>query len=159
MGCPVADNGGELIVAYVARTLAEEQETEIEQHLGTCGICRQMVEAQRAVWLALDAWPASPVSSNFDESLLRCIAMEERRGLWRRWWPASWSWRPAVPVGVACAALITMFLLRSPVIHMELQLPPNPQIEQVEHALDDMDLLTQLGVENASDKTHPSEKF
>jgi anti-sigma factor RsiW len=158
MGCPIeGDEGEELILAYGARTLAPEQQIELERHLETCGSCREKAEAQRAVWSALDAWTPTVVSPNFDERLFRRIASEEQSAWWQRLIAVNWSWRPAVPVAVACAALIAAFLLKSPALRTEAQ--PKLQIEQVEHALDDMDMLKQLGVESATDKAHPSEKI
>jgi hypothetical protein len=64
-------------------------------------------------------------------------------------------------VGVACAALIAAFLLKNPALRTETQSEPRTrlQIEQVEHALDDMEMLTQLGLESAPDKAQPSEKI
>jgi anti-sigma factor RsiW len=162
MGCPTEDDEGEeLILAYGARTLAPEQQIELERHLETCGSCREKAEAQRAVWSALDEWVPTVVSPNFDERLFRRIASEEQSAWWRRLIAVNWSWRPAVPVAMACAALIAAFLLKSPALRTELQSEAQPklQIEQVEHALDDMDMLKQLGVESATDKAHPSEKI
>lgn len=150
MGCPIADgDGNELMVAYAARTLAPEQEAGLERHLGSCAKCRELAEAQRAVWSALDAWTPPLVSSNFDRNLFRRIALEPQTAWWRRWLPVNWSWRPAVPVAVACAALVAAFLLKSPAFSPESQSRNEPklQIEQVEHALDDMEMLKQLGVE------------
>jgi hypothetical protein len=161
MGCPVEDDGDELIIGYGARTLTPVQQIELERHLELCQRCRELAEAQRAVWSALDAWPTTVVSANFDERLFRRIAMERQSAWRRRWLPTHRSFGPAVPVGVACAALIAAFLLKNPALRTE---PPSEhgtslQIEQVEHALDDMDMLTQLGVESAPDKAHPSEQI
>jgi hypothetical protein len=44
-----------------------------------------------------------------------------------------------------CAALAAMLLLRTPDPAPLPQVQPALQIEQVEHALDDMDMLNQLG--------------
>jgi anti-sigma factor RsiW len=162
MGCPTEDDEGEeLILAYGARTLAPEQQIELERHLGTCASCREKAEAQRAVWAALDAWTPTVVSPNFDDRLFRRIASEEQSAWWQRLFAGNWSWRPAVPVTVASAALIAAFLLKSPLLRTEPQSDAQPklQIEQVEHALDDMDMLKQLGVESALDKAHPSQKI
>ncbi len=143
MGCPID------VVAYAARTLAPEQEAALERHLELCAKCRELAVAQRAVWSALDAWAPMPVSSNFDERLFQCIEMDRQGAWWRRWLPVNWSWRPAVPAAVACAALIAAFLVKSPVLRPAAHAPhqAGPQIEQVEHALDDMEMLGQLGVE------------
>jgi anti-sigma factor RsiW len=161
MGCPVEDDGDELIIEYGARTLTPEQQIYLERHLKECQRCRDLAEAQRAVWSALDEWPTTVVSSNFDERLFRRIAMEPQSAWRRRWWSAHRSFSPAIPVGVACAALIGAFLLKNPALRTEPQSEPRSklQIEQVEHALDDMDMLTQLGVESAPDKAHPAEKI
>ena len=161
MGCSVEDDGDELIIAYGARTLAPEQQIELERHLESCKRCRELAQAQRAVWSALDAWPATVVSSNFDEKLFRRIAMEEQSEWWPRLSRVNWSFRPAVPVGVACVALMAAFLLKDRALRLEPQSQSRPklEIEQVEHALDDMDMLTQLSMENASDQAHPSEKI
>jgi anti-sigma factor RsiW len=160
MGCPSAEgDGGELIVAYGARRLAPEKEAELERHLETCAECRELAAAQRAVWSALDEWPPVAVSSNFDERLYQRLAAEQQKAWWRRLAPANWSWRPAMPVALACAALIAAFLLKSPLLRPaeQLQNEPKLQIEQVEHALDDMDMLKQLNVESAADKAHPEQ--
>ncbi len=162
MGCPIENgDGAELIVAYGARTLRPEKAAEFEQHLASCAKCRELAAAQQAVWTALDTWSPVAVSSNFDERLYRRIAAEERRAWWQRLAPVNWSWRPAVPVAAACAALIAAFLLKDPLLHRAapMQNEPKLQIEQVEHALDDMDMLKQLSVEGSPDKTHPSEKI
>lgn len=162
MGCPIEDAGGdELIVGYGARTLAPEQHAELERHLESCASCRQVVEAQQLVWSALEAWTPAAVSGNFDERLFRRIENEQQKAWWRRLLPEGGSWRPAVPVGVACAALIAAFLLKDPGVFPEASSESQPkiEIEQVEHALDDMDMLKQLGVENSAEKTQPAEKI
>jgi hypothetical protein len=161
MGCPVEDDGDELIIAYGARTLDPVQQRELEEHLNICARCRELAEAQRAVWSALEAWPTTVVSDNFDERLYRRIALERQDSGWRSWFPTSWSMRPAVPVGVACAALIAAFLLKDPALRQmpQASIQAKPAIEQVEHALDDMEMLTQLGVEGTTDKAAASEKI
>jgi anti-sigma factor RsiW len=161
MSCSVEDDGDELIIAYGAKTLSPEQQIELERHLKSCRRCRELAEAQRAVWSALDAWPTTVVSSNFDEKLFQRIALEEQSEWWPRLSRARWSWRPAIPVGVACVALIGAFLLKDPALRLEPQSQSRPklQIEQVERALDDMDMLTPLSMESAPDEAHPSEKI
>jgi len=86
------------------------------------------------VWDALDEWPGIPVSTDFDRRLFRKIQAARQR----TWW-----WRALVPL-TACLALASMLLLRNP----QASPQPIPQIEQVQHALDDMDLLSQLGTAN-----------
>jgi anti-sigma factor RsiW len=142
MRCPLEfDHSGELIVGYGARTLDPATAAAFEWHIESCAECRQMAAAQRAVWAALDEseWPEVPISRDFDQRLFRRIQEAENRG----WW-----WRRLVPAA-ACAglAIAAMFLLRQPDPALAPQASPQPalQIEQVEHALDDMDMLNQLG--------------
>jgi anti-sigma-K factor RskA len=160
--CPQkSDDGAGWIVAYVARTLDSGSEAAFERHLESCASCREMVAAQRAVWSALEALPALPVSSNFDSRLYQRIAEEEQSGWWRRLFQAGWSWRPAMPVAAACAVLAVAFLVKNsgPSILPQQQAQPQLQIEQVERALDDMDMLKQAGVEFALDKNTPRERM
>jgi anti-sigma factor RsiW len=150
MRCPIeSGDESEWMVAKEAGSLAPEQEAELEKHLESCARCRELAESQRVVWSALDSWPPVTVSQNFDERLFRRIATEQRQAWWKRWPPMNWSWRPTVPVGVACAVLMAAFLVKSPVLHNESRSRSEPklQIEQVEHALDDMEMLKQLEVE------------
>ena len=139
------DVRAELIVGYGARTLDPDTEAAFERHIGSCAACYQLAAAQKAVWTALDdaeadaEWRELPVSPDFDQRLFRRIQANEQRG----WW----LWRALVPAA-ACLVLATLLLLRqpdsarAPKVH---EVQPAVPIEQVEHALDDMDLLNQIG--------------
>ncbi|HLK35019.1 MAG TPA: hypothetical protein VKT29_18115, partial [Terriglobales bacterium] len=93
--------------------------------------------------------------------LYQRIAREDGEAWWRRLWPRRFSWRPVAPAAVACAAVIAAFLLKSPLrapdaaSHNE----PKLQIEQVEHALDDMEMLKQLSVDNSVEPAQSREKI
>lgn len=157
MDCPLkTDKGAEVFIAYTARTLPAAEEMALHAHLGSCAGCRRMAEAQAEVWSALDEWTFSPVSSHFDERLYARIAAEQEKPWWRRMLgsPLSldWSWRPAMPVAAACAVLTAAFLLKSPVAEHQPQtsVQSGVDIEQVERALDDMDMLKQLGLASIS---------
>ena len=161
MDCPQKNGkGAELIIAYGARTLDPATEAAFEQHLESCASCREVAAAQKAVWSALDVWTPVQVSPNFDERLYQRIVAEEQGSWWQRLLQANWSWRPAMPVAAACAALIAAFLLKTPAPPPveETQTPHKVQIEQVESALDDMDMLKQLGVVSEPEK-NSSEKI
>jgi anti-sigma factor RsiW len=144
MKCPLEfDCSSELIVGYGARTLDSEAAAAFERHLDSCTACCKLVAAQKAVWAALDEANDDgfelPVSPDFDRRLFQRIEEAENRS----WW----LWRALVPV-TACLALATLLLLRHPDSARTPQIqPPQPavQIEQVKQALDDMDLLDQLG--------------
>lgn len=162
MQCPQKNGDGvELIVAYAARTLDPESEAAFELHLESCASCRDMAAAQRAVWSALDELAPPAVSSNFDAKLYQRIAEEQQGAWWQRLFRADWSWRPAMPVAAACAVLIVAFLVKNyePPVIPQQQAQPKLQIEQVESALDDMDMLKQAGVEAAIEKATPREQI
>ena len=162
MECPLKnEEGEELIIAHVAQTLDPETEAALERHLALCVSCREAVAEQRAVWLALDELVPLSVSSNFDAKLYQRIAEDARSSWWQRLLRANWSWRPAMPVAAACAVLVVAFLIKhsSPSLAPQQQTQPKLQIEQVESALDDMDMLKQVGVEAALEKTTPRERI
>ena len=162
MQCPFENgNGAELIVAYGARTLAPEAEIAFDRHMASCAKCREMAAAQQAVWSALDTWTPEAISADFDERLYKRIAAEEQGTWWQRLIGANWSWRPAVPVAAACAFMIAAFLIQrpapAPVTRSQDQ--PSLRIEQVQRALDDIEMLKGLGVETAPEKAGSSEKI
>jgi hypothetical protein len=66
-----------------------------------------------------------------------------------------------MPVAAACAVLIVAFLVKDsgPFVTPQQQAQPKLQIEQVESALDDMDMLKQVGVEAAIEKSTPQERI
>ena len=160
MDCPLkAGKGTEVFVAYSAKTLPVGAERAFQQHLESCADCRRLAHAQNEVWSALDAWTPARVSSDFDAQLYARIAAEEAQPRWRRLlWSLSgadirlnWSWKPAMPVAAACAVLLAAFLLKNPVPEHRPQASVEPQvdIEQVERALDDIDMFKQLGLSAA----------
>ena len=146
MQCPMKTSGGnETLIAYGARTMTPEAELAFVRHMSACASCLEMAEQQRALWGALDQWQPLPISPDFDRRLYARIAEDQPRGF-ISW---NWSWRPAMPVAAACTAVIAAFLMRGPIL--ERQSAPTVQhgkvdIEQVERALDDIDMLKQLGV-------------
>jgi len=161
MGCPVEDSGAERVVLYNSGRMPPEQAAEFELHLRSCEECRELSESQRAVWLALDEWPAIDVSAEFDQRLYRRIAQEQERVWWRRLLTSGRWWRPAVPVAIACGALVSAFLLKTPAVNPVAPSGAEPklQIEQVEHALDDMDMLKQMSLDTQADTSHPAERI
>ena len=161
MECPIEKrDGAELMIAYGAGRLAPETEFALERHMEACAKCREIARAQKEVWSSLDSWTPAPVSPNFDERLYQRIATEEENKWWRRLFHANWSWRPAMPVAAACAALIAAFLLKGPANNEPLPpQTPQTQIEQVERALDDMEMLKQLSVTTVPESLPSPEKI
>ena len=146
--------GAEILLDYsggrLDGLLDEVRRREIDQHVESCAACRELVEAQRTVFTALDDFAAPEVSADFDQKLYARIAAE-KPAFWHRWLPATpialffttW-WKPAVPVALAALALSALFFVRSSHSGAAQSQPGigKADIEQVEQALDDMDLLT-----------------
>jgi anti-sigma factor RsiW len=126
-------NGAEILLDYCDG----KPNAELDQHLEACSECRGLVEAQRTVYSALEQWHAPEVSSNFDAALYKRIA-EDRPSLWQR------IWKPAVPIAVAAAALSLALVIKQPEpIHAPAQtVVEKTDIDQVEQALDDIDMLS-----------------
>lgn len=119
------DRSAELIVGYGARTLDPATAAAFERHIVSCAGCRTAAALQKAVWAALDESQDLRVALNFDRRVFERIAEAERRG--------RWLWQVLVPA-----------MLRQPDSAGPPPVQPAVQMEQVEHALGDMDL-KQLG--------------
>lgn len=153
-------NGAEIVTGYCAGTLDPSVAREIGAHIGECAECRGEVEAQRAVWDALDAWTPVAVSGDFDARLYARIAQEQAGPAWRRWLrrtfqpaaPMVW-WKAGVSLAAAGAALSLALLIghlpnRTDVIEQKAtvvkSVPASDDVDlqQVQQALDDLDILT-----------------
>jgi anti-sigma factor RsiW len=150
MECP-RQNGTsvELVMAYTAGTLEPERQIAMDRHMSECAGCRDMVAEQRAVWEALDAWKPAPISVDFNARLYQRISEEAAVAWWQRLFRVNWSsiFRPAVPVAAACAVLAIAFLVKSTAVTPSSPIATHKvSIEQVERALDDMDMLKQIAV-------------
>ncbi len=162
MGCSLNKSvAEELIVSYAARTLDAQAEADFERHLESCAVCRDLAAQQRAVWSVLEEWHPLPVSPDFDRKLAQRIAHTGQSGRWQQML-RTWGWRPLIPVAAACTALLFALLLKDD-DHANKAAPVNqPRVrieQQVEHALDDMDMLKQIGVDVSGAKPRSSQKI
>ena len=155
MGCSLDKSSvEERIVGYAAGTLDAGAKADFERHLELCAGCRELAAQQRAVWLALDEWKPLPVSAGFEGKLAERLASGERTHRWRGLFKKAW--RPLIPLAVACAVLVFAFLAKDDDRDNAPENPARVRIEQqVEHALDDMDMLKQIGMDvpNAAART------
>jgi len=153
MNCPTKGNeDAEILLDYCAQTLSPLETAEFEIHLAQCADCSRLVEAQKEVWGALEAWTPAPVSVNFDARLYARIAEEQTAPGWQLWLrrifhpPLPYPmWKSAVPLIAACALLAAGLSMRAPdapnAIHPQLR-ADKVDIEQVEQTLEDFDILT-----------------
>ena len=160
MNCPIESRNPEMLVAYAAGELDLETARAVEQHLDGCANCRAKAADQAAVWNALDAWEAPPVSPDFNRRLYGRI----EQGVPISWWERlTRPFRPmplrqALPLA-ATAALLLMagVILQHSGPLAPAAVPPSQTVraDQVESTLDDLDLLRQFGAANSAEGAHP----
>ena len=151
MRCPIeTPEFAERLLAYCSGRLEKESQAALEGHIKTCPACREFVNGQRTVWGALDAWEAVPVSADFDRRLYQRIQQEVS------WWDRlarpfrSLMVRQGLPITATAGLLIMAGILSQ---HpTQVATPPAlpaaqadaASAEQVERAIDDMDMLREL---------------
>ncbi len=158
MNCPLeTPENAQVLLDYCSRQLAPASTEILERHIAVCGACQEFAANQRAVWQAMDAWEAAPVSADFDSRLYSRIEAQSS------WWELLMrplrqvTIRRAVPALAMAGLLVAAgFVLERPGIS---PLPPTVasgergadrvqveqvQPEQVENALDTMDVLAEF---------------
>ena len=166
MNCPLENQEGPaLLLGYCSGSLETDSAVQVQRHLEACSKCREFVEKQSAVWQALDVWEAPPVSSDFDRRLYQRIEQQVS------WWEMLLRpFRPvlqyrALPIAAAAGLLIiaSVLLERQPVV------APTPvsqtaqvdalQPDQVEHAIDEVEMLSQFNHLMRSDPADTNSKM
>lgn len=154
MQCPTrdGDQDGQLI-AFAAGHLAPQEELAVRRHIANCEPCARFVQAQADLWSTLDEWEPLSVSPDFDAKVYARIAADIQQPWYKRifrYRRPDWAFRPMMSIAAACAVVLLAFLLREPA---PLKQPPQSEIsgakvdiEQVERALDDVEMLKQLGM-------------
>jgi anti-sigma factor RsiW len=159
MNCPIEDRHPEILVAYVAGELAPETARALERHLAGCAACRPVAAGQNAVWNALDAWDAPPVTPDFDRRLYRRIDEEARRPWWERLLHPFrlMPLRQVVPLTASAGLLLVAgLLLQNPGIITPVAAQREAvRAKQVENTLDDLDLLRQFGGADSAEGRPP----
>lgn len=139
------EQGADVLVEYFSGTLDAVRREELDRHAQFCSECRELL----AVWNRLDEFPAPEVSPDFDAKLYARIAAESQVSWWRRWIPTEFSWKSAIPVGAACAALALALMIKMPdpayvPVDSATKATVNDDsvnMDQVEQLLEDLDLL------------------
>jgi anti-sigma factor RsiW len=150
MNCPLQTrDNAEQLLDYCLRKLDPQTTATLERHIAICPRCREFAENQRAVWEALDTWEAEPVSADFDRRLYARIENDVP------WWrallrPLSLHWNVAASAAGVFVVLTAGLLLNRPTAIAPVPAQPTQaqvetvQPEQVEHALDAMDMLAEF---------------
>jgi anti-sigma factor RsiW len=143
----------QLLLDYCAHALAPERVALLEAHLNSCPRCQEFAAAQSALSDALDLWQAPPVSLDFNRRLYQRIDSDAASASW--WQALRQIFHPALlrrgmPVAAAACLLVTAgVLLQRPAVspvplQKDMAQVESVQPEQVEHALDTMDLLSEF---------------
>jgi anti-sigma factor RsiW len=153
--------GQELLLNYVSGVLEAQEAASFDRHMLTCAACREFAHGQKTVWEALDLFEPASISADFD------------RRLYQRIDKVSW-WDRIVHVlrspllahrGLPVAATVAVLAVAGFIWERPTAPPAKPQSplsaavqtlqpDQVQHALDDMEMLRDF---NHLMRSEPSE--
>lgn len=166
MNCPLAtQEGSALLLAYSSDRLDAESAVGVRRHVEACAACREFVEGQNAVWQALDLWTPEPVSADFDRRLYQRIEQQVS------WWDKVLApFRPLLAHrGLPIAAAAGMVLLAGVLLDRHATVPRVPapvsaevevmQPDQVQHALDEVEMLNRFNRLMRSDAADSNAKM
>lgn len=134
MNCP-------LLVTNEPGELLGQLAPETELHVAECARCAAFRMEHAALWGLLDEWQAEPVSADFNRRFWRSAEASQPGGFRSVLRALRTVWAPAIPL-VAMALLVAAGFLFD-----HRAAPPAPHAkdaEQVERALDDIQLLGQF---------------
>lgn len=140
-------------LAWMDGTLEPQARAELELHAMECESCRTVIDGQRAVWSALDAWEPDSISQDFNRRLYAAIDAEQAQPWWKRVFNLALPFpvRPAVPIAASCLLLIGVVLFRAPqpveLENKQAGIIERVDVEQVDRSLDDLNLLRELNEE------------
>lgn len=155
MTCPLQTGNEDVLLDYCARSLDAERQAMLEQHLAHCEECAAMTRRQSALWDALDAYDADPISPAFDRALFARIEAVERVSPWQRMWASVQDylqgqpvWKPVLSIAAASAVVAVVILVKDDqtrsTAHRSPAVVDVRDIEQAERALEDLEMLRQL---------------
>jgi anti-sigma factor RsiW len=146
----------ERLLDYVSGSLDTQEAALFEQHLQTCSACGEFVAGQKSVWESLDLFEPAPVSAAFDRRLYERIAQSS-------WWDrlvagitvpfrAPAFPRQGLPLITAAAVLTAALIVwqrpapapAPPAAGLSAEADQTLQPDQVQRALDDMEMLREF---------------
>jgi anti-sigma factor RsiW len=169
MLCPIngpmkSQDEAALLLDYCAGRLKDGPAHDLERHMAECAACTEFVRGQQALWNAMNEWQAPAVSADFDRQLDRRLRATDSPSwierLTRALRPAFA--RPALALAAVCLVMAAGLLLQNSRTGIAPGDDSHARVEkiepeQVEKALDDMQMLRELssapGPEAASPKT------
>ena len=155
--CPSED----VLLDLVAGRLAPAQAEQFGRHAGECSRCASLRKSQAAMWHSLEEWKPAPVSAGFNRELWRRIDADAIS--WRSIFGEMLGfgfWRRLAPLAVAVALVATAFVFdhsgkrpgeRSGSASAVAVVTVS-DADQLERALDDIQLLHDVDAESAAAK-------
>jgi anti-sigma factor RsiW len=148
MNCPLQMQSLDLLLDYSAGRLNAPARFALEEHMERCAECAAFRVEQTAVWEALDLWSPPPVTVDFNRRLWKRIDESANRP----WYQALADtfrladYKPLIPLTAAVAVIVAGFLLDHPSPMKPATGFTANEANQVEQALDDIQLLHQFDV-------------
>ncbi len=161
--CPDED----VLLDYVSGHLDPVKVALFEHHADGCADCAALRTAQAAIWRSMDDWKPAPVSEGFNRELWRRIDAEEQSATgWAQRLTGMMQvsfWKRVAPVAVAMAVAVTVFVLHSgnepskPVTNAPASIVLTvSDADEIERALDDIQLLDAVDAASKPAKSKPS---
>jgi len=167
MNCPMkSQEEAAVLLDYCAGKLREDSARDVERHIAECAACAEFVTGQQALWSAMNEWHAPAVSAEFDARLERRLRETDSVSWIERLTQSlrpSFA-RPAFALAAVCLIMVAGLLLQNPRTalvpaddaHARVE---KIELEQVEKALDDMQMLRELTSTTSAPSTEaPSPK-
>jgi anti-sigma factor RsiW len=154
MECPIKKQAKkDLLLDYCSHTLDAAAAVEVEAHLAVCPECKAWTEGHMRTWSLLDEWEPAPISPDFERVLRERIAAETGR---TPWWSALWQSFLARPLKPALSAALVVLLLLAGFFFVRsgpsrTARQERIEAEKIEKALDDVDMLRQVGAPAPAD--------
>jgi len=159
--CPTED----VLLDYIAGHLDPAKAALFELHADGCANCAALRTGQNTIWRSLDEWKPAPVSEGFNRELWRRIDAEEQASSWTHRLAGLIQgsmgiglWKQVAPLAVAMAVVVTAFMLdhsssRKAVVNTPTAVVlTQSEADQLERALDDIQLLHEVDAEAAAAK-------
>jgi anti-sigma factor RsiW len=152
MNCPLqSEDTLDLLLDFSAGRLDSARSSLLERHMDSCARCAAFRAEQTELWNALDAWEPEPVGSRFNRRLWQRIDAIALEPWYRRFLDGFRfrAWKPAFPLAAAACIITAGFLLD----HANTPASKGvagasgvsvAEVDQVEKALDDIQLLRRL---------------
>ncbi len=166
--CPSED----VLLDFISGRLDATNSGVFEQHAESCQHCAALLSGQAAVWQSLDAWKPEPVSEGFNREVWRKIEADAER--WFGGWTGVFGfnvWKRFAPLVFVLGVLLTAFVLdhsgrpiESQQVAAQTAATSAPIVitasdaDQLEQALDDIQLLNEVDTAPAQVKHVPAGK-